>query len=290
MSIVVEQNENPDVVADATRSQSDSSTLFLEFIRQQEEEKQGKLFRIDNDYHVTCKSRFEPLWGASSEDVGKVLDFAWAMNFDGDGAHRPNRSGGDKKRTLCEMFADDFQGKLAELSFYWLLLSHGVSCSSPDMGVYPRWKWDSGDINANSKDINIKSVKWFSNLMLLETENWDAECRYIPDLNLGKKASYDWFVLLRISPAVIELMKSNGWTSDTPPDKAKLFGKFLEQKWKMDVGGAVPSSRVEEAIATKAILPKGAMLNGSILMDAENYYIQSGKMGDFENFLKAIKT
>ena len=55
-----------------------------------------------------------------------------------------------------------------------------------DFNIYPRGAWDDQDFVLNGKKVSIKSAKWFSNWLLLETK----------DLNRGD--TYDYYIFVTV--------------------------------------------------------------------------------------------
>ena len=54
--------------------------------------------------------------------------------------------------------------------------------------------------------INIKSTKYYGDLLLLERADWNHEGRYIPNLD-RENVIYDFFVLVRIKPDIVKKLK-----------------------------------------------------------------------------------
>jgi hypothetical protein len=66
----------------------------------------------------------------------------------------------------------------------------------------------------------------------------------------------------------------------------EIVDKF---KFEADIPGFVTNSKLVKIIESEQILRKGAMLNGRIKMDAENYYIMSSDFEDFKKIKKYIE-
>ena len=152
----------------------------------------------------------------------------------------------------------------------------GINCPKPDIEKWELGKWDDEDFSINHKLINVKSMAFFSNLLLLETKDWDDEGLYIPNDKL-----YDYFVVVRIKPELKKEFRTQRmlYSNDTSINKIKSI--LERQTFYADIPGYVTNAFLKEKIQEKQILPKGAMLNGRIKMDAENFYILST---DFEEF------
>lgn len=241
-----------------------------------------KLTKQDNNYHLNSKKRFE---GSviSWDTVQKSFDFAYEMVY-GDGFHRNRRSGGQTGRPKSEIFQNTFQGKIAEIVLYKNLKANDIETDEPDCSIHGKGIWDDADLKANGKTISIKSAAHFSNLLLLETKDWDSEGSYIP--NIGHEnatAAYDYFVLVRINPDVKSTLK------DIPEEKMQLLKKVQEQDWLYDIPGCCSIKSIKHIISLGHVLPQNALLNGKTKMDAENYYIQSGDLFPIDKLYAALK-
>jgi len=241
-----------------------------------------KLTEQDNNYHLTSKRRFEGSL-ISWDIVEKSFEFAYEMVY-GEGFHRNCRSGGQSHRSKSEIFQNTFQGKMAEILLYENLKLNGIETEEPDFSIHGKGTWDDTDLKANGKSICIKSAAFFSNLLLLETKDWDSEGRYIP--NIGHEnatATYDFFVLVRIKPDIKRVLK------DIPEEKQPLLTKIQEEAWYYDIAGCCSNITLKKIIANGFILPQNAMLNGKTRMDAENYYLQSGDLFPIEKLYATLK-
>ena len=119
------------------------------------------------------------------------------MTFGKEGEHRKYRSGGSNVRRNGEVFCDTFQGKLAEYYVYQSLANMKINCPEPGIETWNLGKWDDEDFLVNQKLVNVKSMAYFSNLLLLETSDWDKTGLYIPN-----KKFYDYFVVVRMRPDI----------------------------------------------------------------------------------------
>ncbi|MDD7411033.1 hypothetical protein [Fusobacterium gastrosuis] len=157
-----------------------------------------------NKYYIEKKKSFSPLEISHNLEIEEVFEFSYNMTFGKFGEHRAKRTGGNYSRKKGEIFANTFQGKIAEFALYDYLKNKNFSPTKPDLGTYKLGKWDESDLEVNNKKISIKSTKAFGNLLLLEEKDWNNEGIYIPN-----KISYDFIVLLRIKPFCEEIMKKN---------------------------------------------------------------------------------
>lgn len=127
------------------------------------------------------------------------------MSFGKGGQHRDHRSGGSIHRKNGEIFTNTFQGKLAEFIFYYYYMDNYKNyISPPDLEREDLGKWDIVDFttekNNERKKVAIKSTKHFSNLLLLETKDWDAKGVY----RYNEDCIYDGIVLIRLEDFITE--------------------------------------------------------------------------------------
>jgi hypothetical protein len=203
----------------------------------------------------------------------------------GSGYHREHRTGGEDFRKPIEIFRNTFQGKIAEGVFYNYLNENNIICDKVDYSIHGKGIWDDTDIQYKNKKISIKSAAFFSNLLLLESEDWDSEGRYLPNLINNEGADfYDFFVLIRIKPNTNSLFKGS-------ISKKDLKHEIDAHEWYYDIPGCCSNRTLKFIIQNNYILPKNALLNGRTKMDAENYYIQCSdlkKISELINILKEL--
>jgi len=119
----------------------------------------------------------------TSEEFDKCEEFA----NDSSKTQREHRSGGTFQRTISQIKEDTLRGKVGEVIIKNFLSQEPFNLDIVlDFGVYPRGKWDSFDIKIGDKTFSIKSAKWFSNWLLLESQ----------DLERGD--TYDYYILVLI--------------------------------------------------------------------------------------------
>ena len=243
-----------------------------------------------SSYYITVKVPFNPIIKFSNDILRKVFKFSYDMTFGKIGEHRTYRSGGQYSRKNGELFINTFQGKLAEFGIYQFLSDNNLSnCEEPDLSKWKLGKWDSTDLVYNDIKINIKSTKFYGNLFLLETKDWDSSGVYKP--NVSKDGGiYDIFILSRISPDGDKLMKSNRlfYSNEITQGPDLLWKVISEENWSYDIPGFIKHIDLLNVIKNKFILPQNSLLNGKIPMDAENYYVQSGDMYPHKELLKII--
>ncbi|MBF4469773.1 hypothetical protein [Flavobacterium sp. HJJ] len=243
-----------------------------------------------NNYNINNKRAFAGIL-ISKETIEKVTVFAYEMCF-GTGHHRDCRTGGQYDRKGGEKFCNTFQGKLAEAVLYNYLKSEGLELKEPDFGIYPKGIWDDSDLEIQGKKINVKSAASQSNLLLLETKDWNHQAQYIPNilLNNGTSVSYDYFVLVRIQPDIKKLFKTERLFLNNEIDRKTIDNILSANTWYFDIAGYSTNSDIIAAIKNEHVLPQNAILNQYTKMDAGNYYIQSGDMKPIKNFVQELKT
>ena len=243
------------------------------------------LYREENSYITTRKVAFKKVRDLKDETIDRVFDFAYTMAFDE--KHRKTRSGGKTRRRNGEVFANTFQGKLAECAavnfFYKYDDTIEIDFDTYDLGI-----WDKVDLTVRKKEVAIKSTKKFGQLLLLETKDWNRSGQYIP--NLGTHYyTYDYIVMVRIDPSCEDLMKKNRLLYKEEIEQSVLKNLITHQNWSYDYVGYITNDDLIQVIRNKRIIPQGALLNGSTPMDAENYYVQAGDMRKLTDFDKIFR-
>ena len=248
--------------------------------------------KIINDlhYYTVTSSRFFNGSQISKKNIQKVIDFAYEMCF-GKGFHRNQRSGGQYGRKNGEKFCNTFQGKLAEVVLHDYFVSNQIFCHEPDFRILGEGLWDDSDFEIYGNKINVKSVASQSNLLLLEVDDWNTEGHYLPNLvsNSGATAQYDYFILVRINPDIKKIFKTEKIMFTDQIDKTHIEDLIYKNNWSYDIPGYCTNEDFLNAILTKNIIPKNAMLNNYTKMDASNYYIQSGDMRVITDLVKELK-
>ena len=182
-----------------------------------------------------------------------------------------------------EIFCDTFQGKLQNF-LYKSLFELGLSCPKPEIERWEKGKWDDQDFFINNTEISIKSMAFFSNLLLLETKDWDLRGNYRPN-----KKKYDLIVIVRIKPDLKSFFRSRRILYTNFLDKGELREMITKIDFEADIPGFVQFEELLKIIQQKQILPQNAFLNGRTKMDAENYYVLSKDFIKFENIKSFIK-
>lgn len=241
----------------------------------------------ENEYYLNCKRSYKPDGVLKKETIDLVFNFAYGMTQGHTGEHRDHRSGGSRMRKSGEIFANTFQGKLSECAacnFFWKY----DKTIYPDFNQYELGEWDTVDLTVLGKEIAVKSTKYYGDLLLMETKDWDKNGRYIPNAGKGKDL-YDCFMLVRIKPNCEDIMKKNRMLYSSELDKDELYKIISSQKWEYNFAGFITPDEYKYIINNNFILPKGSMLNGKTIMDAENYYVQSGDLHEMDSFANVFK-
>ena len=237
------------------------------------------------NYYLTEKKPFSKIGRLKQKTIEDVFDFAYEMAFTD--KHRSTRSGGSKSRKNGEIFANTFQGKIAECAACNFFYRYDSSVA-PDFGTYEKGVWDSVDLSVCGKEVAVKSTKHFGQLLLLETKDWDARGRYIP--NIGTSiCSYDYLLLVRIIPSCEDLLKKERILYSNQIDRNKLHQLCCSQNWEYDYAGYITHDELVYIIANQHILPRGSLLNGGTRMDAENYYVQAGDLHAIDSLENIFK-
>jgi hypothetical protein len=251
----------------------------------------NKLTINGNSYIINNGKSFENPVAFKVKTIDKVFDFAYEMSF-GFGEHRDHRTGGSLNRKKGQIFINTFQGKLSELAVYNIFFINNKNAydrlSNPDFDVYGLGEWDDSDIILDNIKFSIKSTKFYGNLLLLETKDWNSNGEYIPNLNKNRNGIYDYFILVRIKPDGEKIMRNDKLLYSNNIDKYTLHSMIKREKWEYDIAGYITKDDLKLLIHNDFILPKNSMLNGKIKMDAENYYIQSADMKDFQTLVSSL--
>lgn len=259
----------------------------------------NKLTQTNNTYKFNNTKSFESLGTLKDTSIKRAFDFAYNMSFGGKGEHRHNRSGGDINRKNGEIFINTFQGKLSEFGIYNIFHKNKLILESPDLETYELGKWDKYDFKINNKEIAVKSTKAFGNLLLLETKDWTKNGEYIPNLNTDNSL-YDYFILVRIKADSDKkdlryikdgetIMKKNKLLYSQKADKKTLENLITSFKWSYDIPGYITHEDLVYLINNKFILPKKSVLGKNTVMDAENYYVQTGDMHDIDDIFNVLR-
>jgi len=218
--------------------------------------------------------------------INEVFEFAYSMCFTEEGHHRDHRSGGVVCRNPMEQFVNVLHGKLAEFAVYKRLKDEGFVLAPPDLRIMGEGAWDDTDLICNGKKLNIKSAAYFSNLLLLEKNDWNTQGQYLPNLNKVSSV-YDYFILCRVKPDGKQVLKEADVLNT---DKISLKRLIVNRGWVIDLPGYINHDGLLFVINAQHILKQGERLNDSVKMDADNYYVQSNDLKPFSELTRLLKT
>ena len=241
-----------------------------------------KMSSNGKDFRVIHKVPFTKISEFKSRTVKAVFQFAYDMTFSGKGEHRHSRSGGTHHRDNLEIFANTFQGKLSEFAVANLFYKH-KDFKSPDLSVSPLGFWEDADLLIGENIIAVKSTKSYGNLLLLETKDWDKNGNYLS--SMGERRCYTHLILVRLKPDIEEILGSLKLEKQLEFPSKDLEFEIIKQKWCYDIPGYINGDDLREAIKLNNLIPKGARLNNAVIMDADNYYVQTGDMRKYETIL-----
>lgn len=246
----------------------------------------------DHKYGFVCSRQFKADGIIDVQLVNRCVAFAHEMAF-GSGEHRKNRSGGTKERTPEEIYVNTLQGKLAETALYDYLRNHKLKPSNIDFSVSGKGIWDTFDLACSGHVMNVKSTKYYGQLLLLEKADWDDNGNYIPNQEKGYD-KYDEIVLIRINPDVEDVIKRTNSFWTWGEKEQEEFWK--EQKYLYEFSGYITHEDLKYIIRHNYVIRKGDYIGKACkdykgtCMDADNYYVQLSSMRKKEEFMKRIGT
>lgn len=243
---------------------------------------------LDGSYMINSdfgRLRYNRIGAFSNEEVDSIFDFAYRMTFGGEGEHRGRRTGGTANRTNGQKFANTFQGKLGELAVNKELSRLGLNPSQPDYTVGGLGFWDHFDMIVNNRQVSIKSIKYFSQLLLLETGDWDESGRYLHGMNANRNiipVQYDFVFLSRINPSSEDTLSHHHLLYSDRVNRNDLSDIILSNEWGYDIPGFITCDELIYVIQHRHIIPAHSMFspNGRRYteIEAENYYVRAADM------------
>jgi hypothetical protein len=229
----------------------------------------------DGNYRVNKRAKFSKIGILKTRTVSSVIDFAFAMTFESKGEHRHSRSGGTISRGNLEIFLNTFQGKLSEFAVANVLYKH-KDFKEPDLSTHGLGVWEDADFQLGENSIAVKSTKFYGNLILLESKDWDSQGRYLASVSEPK--AYSHIILVRIKPDVEEVIRKLGLKMQVVIALSDLRSSLMGYEWEYDIPGYITNEDLKSVINNRLLIPKSALLNNAVKMDAENYYIQAGDL------------
>ena len=172
-----------------------------------------KLTKYDTIYFINSKVLFHPQ-PIQSSILSTSFEFAYNMAF-GEGHHRNHRTGGTEQRSALDIFKNTLQGKIAEGIAFKVLASHGIKCEPVDYSIHGEGVWDDSDLEYKGKRISVKSSAYFSNLLLLETNDWNLDGMWY---GTKRKFYYRWKDKMQ---SMLDFM----WSED----KSQHFDEFVKR-------------------------------------------------------------
>ncbi len=127
--------------------------------------------------------------------------------------------------------------------------------------------------------------------MLLECKDWDKKGQYIPNIKTSKTALYDYFILIRVSPSVEDILKNNRLFFSNFIDKDNLEKIILssDEPFSFDIPGYMTHKTLLYLIHNNYIIPQNNYLNSlNTPMDADNYYIQAGSLRNIDLLFRSL--
>lgn len=234
------------------------------------------------EFKVTRKVSFKELGKFKHTTVSAVFRFAYDMTFGGKGEHRHSRSGGTQYRNNLQIFANTFQGKLSEFAVANLFYQH-KEFKAPDLSVGPLGYWEDADFKLGDHVIAVKSTKSYGNLLLLETKDWDKNGNYVS--GQGNLRSYTHLILVRVKPDIERILSILKKEHQSEYSFKNLECAVIKQRWCYDIPGYVTGNDLKRVIELNHLIPKGAVLNNVVKMDADNYYVQTGDMRKLDTIM-----
>lgn len=221
----------------------------------------------------------------SWQDFSDIFDFACDMAY-GNGHHRANRSGGSIKRHPDTIFQNVFEGKIGEFALYRHLEKNGILVTPPDCSVHKKGVWDGGDFQfRNSFELSVKTSKHFSQLLLLESKDYNVNQEtgrvvYLPDNHTP-----DAIIFMRTCNDMRDFLKNkDNWK----PIRECKKEMYIASKITCEVTGYITNKDLKNLIEHDFIIKKGSYLNGKTKMDADNYYIPAKDMKTSEHLVDTL--
>jgi hypothetical protein len=223
---------------------------------------QGKDFKSDFILTSALEEAFE---FAFSHTVGKKKNLAslfWGSN---------------RQKNVAD-FAKAFRGKLCEIGMKKYLDMNGVSVRYPKkVKEWETDKYENFELLVNhNKRLLVKSIPYYSNLLLLDTRYWNPDASY--GNGLKNRIQYDYFVLTRIKPGVIHLFENFKLTKNQEIDKEQIKKIVFAPCFKFEVTGYLTKDEILQLKNNGQILPAGAIVNGNKKLEHEYYYCQAGDL------------
>lgn len=237
---------------------------------------------VNGSFISNNKVKFKKVRSFKPTTVDSVIEFAYDMTFGSKGEHRHTRSGGSKTRDQFEILANTFQGKLSEFAIANVLYKH-KDFIQPDLSTHSLGIWEDADFKLGHDLIAVKSTKFYGNLILLESKDWDSEGKYLA--SVGELRSYSHIILVRVMPDIEKVLEEVVEVVKGSPTLTQLKKFVLAKDWSYDLPGYITNSDLIYVMQQGFTIPKGAFLNHSVKMDAENIYVQAGDLRPIKDLI-----
>lgn len=240
-------------------------------------------------YNFTASKPFKAIDSLSKADIISARDFAYNMTFAGQGEHRATRTGGNYTRMNGEIFLNAFNGKLGEFAIKRYLEDLGFEVPAVDLSVYGLGDWDTADFILNNRKLSVKTIKYFSNLLLLEKGDWNAGGCYIPNL-MNDGGKYDYHILVRLKGnnelEKVLKMQRKLYSTLTKEEIEALTDNYTVQ---FDLPGVATCNMLKQTILANQVVLQNEYIGQFTKLQADNYYIQSGDLLPIEHLIEAIQ-
>lgn len=241
-------------------------------------------------FYITNRVPFKRKMYHSNEDVESCLEFAYNMSYLDKGHMKNRRSGGEILRNNGNLFCNIFDGKLAEFAVANLMNELSSSnMAKPDLEVKENGNWNCSDLSTDGININISSSSKVSNLLLLECKDWTQEGRYRHCKS--NEDNIDFFVFVRFDEKINKLLSDLKLAYKNVMSRSELEEikkRAMSVKWYYDIVGYITQKDLIDVIKSGFVLKKGSSLNGSTIIDADNYYIQVNDLRNINTFVDAV--
>lgn len=226
---------------------------------------------------------YRPDFTLSYHDYLLIFDFAYTMAYgrsDNKSHHRSIRSGGSDYRSKDKVFLSAFEGKMGEFCVYHHLKANFHNVSYPDLEIYPRGKWDGGDLSCEGLNISVKTSMRYSQALFLEFNDYgilDGKAFY-----RHSNESQDIIAMSRINNAIAPRFKDSISKGTLLADRDSIYNASV---FHADFSGYINNRDLANIIKNNIVIHKGVKLKGKIPMDVTNYYIFIKNMKPFSKLV-----
>lgn len=240
-------------------------------------------------YHINQRKPFNELFTLDDKDIENAKKFAYEMTFEKKGEHRNLRTGSETEREVYEVFLNTLNGKLGEIALRGYMLNRGIKFPKVDFDTYGLGEWDNADFVYGNLKVSIKTIKHFSNLLLLEEGDWTEDGLYVP--NIPKDGGkYDFHILVRLQEnnKILSSFEEKGENYNFTKEEVDAILK--NYKVKIDVPGFASQKMLVDAINHKHVIFKKNYIGKHTPIQANNYYIQTGALYNIDMLVDYLAT